>query len=249
MSLDARTKLAKFRIQCVADGFTLIELLVVIAIIAVLAALLLPALAKGKAAARTTACKNNLRQQVIGLRYYLDENEKYPFWEAWDADGRQAWDRSLLKLTGQEARIFLCPEMKKALLWDLWINGNNMFNPSYGFNVCGTDKNRVGALGFGAEVGWQPEGTYTYRRRREVEIAAPSDMIAIGDVEDPFPFHWGEIAFHNSRVFISDRHSGAGNVVFGDGHVEYGKQETWIKPSDVARRRWNYDNQPHPETW
>jgi prepilin-type N-terminal cleavage/methylation domain-containing protein len=55
-------------------SFTLIEMLVVIAIIAVLAALLLPALAKGKGAAKKTACINNLFQINLGLRMYADDH-------------------------------------------------------------------------------------------------------------------------------------------------------------------------------
>jgi prepilin-type processing-associated H-X9-DG protein len=104
--------------------------------------------------------------------------------------------------------------------------------------------------GIGGDFGIASTGSLNYIPVPESAVLAPSDMIAIGDYPELDPSHGqyndGDIGIDEPADYVSNRHSGGGNVLFLDGHVEYNSQSNWIMPDDGHRKRWNRDNLPHP---
>jgi prepilin-type N-terminal cleavage/methylation domain-containing protein len=260
-----RSKMKKSCLSRKAKGFTLIELLVVIAIIAILAALLLPALAGAKAKSQKTVCLNNLRQIGIAGVLYINDFSQYP--GNLSAVHRcYVWPTRLLSRMGNNRKSFYCPAAPANSAWDTNVNKtlggngeNGLPDPfavspharfSFGYNDWGLAISHIPQLGLGGDV----DGAVNRGPVKDTDVRKPVDMIMLADVRaqpDPNLINMDADVDPTDNSpghsqWPSNRHNYRVDILFTDGHCESARRPPMIDPNNtVWRRRWNNDNRAH----
>jgi prepilin-type N-terminal cleavage/methylation domain-containing protein/prepilin-type processing-associated H-X9-DG protein len=195
-------------------GFTLIELLVVIAIIALLAAILFPVFARARANARKSSCANNLKQLGIAAQQYWQDNDERNF-SYISIGGGYLWNVAFESYS-KNKQIHICPDAAR---------------PAAGFGSAKT-----------AWTGFQYSGSYAYNgfiyadmgyTDALADISKPAQTMMLadaiwidtwapnGDTSCPGTINLDTGLNTGMGRLCIDRHLGAINMLYADGHVKY----------------------------
>jgi prepilin-type N-terminal cleavage/methylation domain-containing protein/prepilin-type processing-associated H-X9-DG protein len=233
-------------------GFTLIELLVVIAIIAILAAMILPALSKAKIKAQGTYCMNNTKQLTLGWIMYESENADHlmpnPGWVGgsmlWtaNADNTNTYiladtSQSIMATYVKSAKVYKCPGDTVAAPNGERVRSVSMNGALGGHSdtVQGSNPNSRQYYGSGPSV--QPPFNKGAQTMSDLTTPGPADVYVVldeqadsisainGDATYAFDPGYGRTV-EQWRDLPASYHNRAGSFSFADGHSEIHK---WLE--------------------
>ncbi len=212
-------------------AFSLVELLVVIAIIALLAALLLPALTRSKASAWRADCVSNLRQVGLATQLYWDDNGGKCFqWSYGLTNGGQLYWFGWLGPGAEGQRPF---DLSAGVLYPYLAGSSVRLCPALNYALGQFKLKANGAVyGYGYNLYLSAPAINVNQIRRPTAMALFADAAQVNDFQapaspsNPLLEEWYYVSFATNsggRGYYPNghfRHGWRANVVFGDGHVD-----------------------------